>query len=249
MYTLVYLNRARHDPRVDKGHRNALRAAARQLVREKGLSRTTARDLVEASGTNLRSIGYHFGSKDELMGEVLAHITEEWNAAPVAASRAGAEGALPQDRMLNAVRTMLTDLISKREDLFVLVEGVTEARHSTALSDSLIATQAASLSSIADSIVEGAPGLPREIAMVLSRLLMAVHDGLALQQAVTDDPVLHDVEGLLLGLAGLGVTLAAGLELPGAAAVFSELIESDPGAVRSGSPGPQRAGTSRPPGT
>src|SRR3954449_7907486 len=98
MYTLVYIERARHDPRVDKGHREALREAARRLVREKGLSRTTARDLVEASGTNLRSIGYHFGSKDELMGEVLAHITDEWNAAPVAASRAVADDAPPQER-------------------------------------------------------------------------------------------------------------------------------------------------------
>ena len=227
MYTLVYLGDARDDPHVDKGHREALRAAARRLVREKGLSRTTARDLVEASGTNLRSIGYHFGSKDELMGEVLAHITEEWNAAPVAASRAGADSALPQERMLNAVRTMLTDLISKREDLFVLLEGVTEARHSPALSTAMVATQAASLNAIADSIIDGAPALPRDIAMRLARLLMAVHDGLALQQAVTDDPVLHDVDGLLLALAGLGITLAAGLELPGAAAVFSGLIEGE----------------------
>lgn len=226
MYTLVYMPRARHTPRVDKGHRDALRQAARRLVREKGLARTTARDLVAASGTNLRSIGYHFGSKDELMGEVLAHITAEWTEAPVAASRAGAGGALPQQRMLNAVRTMLTDLLSKRDDLFVYLEGLTEARHSPTLSASLVEVQAASLESIADSIVEGAPGLPREIALLLARLLVAVHDGLALQQAVTDDPVLHDVEGLVLALAGLGVTLAAGLELPGAAEVLNDLISS-----------------------
>src|SRR5437764_12657272 len=119
MYTLVYRASARHDPPVDKGHREALREAARRLVRDKGLARTTARDLVQASGTNLRSIGYHFGSKDELMAEVIGLISAEWTAAPVQASRADAEHALPQDRLLNAVRTMLTDLISKREDLYV----------------------------------------------------------------------------------------------------------------------------------
>src|SRR4051794_15895438 len=98
---------------VDKGHRDALRDAARKLVREKGLARTTARDLVGESGTNLRSIGYHFGSKDELMAEVLAHICDEWTAGPVAASRADVSGEAPEDRMTNAVRTMLVGLPAK----------------------------------------------------------------------------------------------------------------------------------------
>jgi AcrR family transcriptional regulator len=213
---------------MDKGHRESLRQAARELVREKGLARTTARDLVGVSGTNLRSIGYHFGSKDALMAEVLALISAEWTEAPVAASRADAGTALPEERMTSAVRTMLMDLAGKREDLLVYLEGVLEARHSAELAASLVQTQEAALDAIADSILAATPALPREIARVLARMLVAVHDGLALEAAVADAPDLHDVESLLLGLAGLGITLGAGLGIPGAADVLRSLLPAEP---------------------
>ena len=45
------------------GHREQLLEAARRLLVERGSARITARDLVAESGTNLASIGYHFGSK------------------------------------------------------------------------------------------------------------------------------------------------------------------------------------------
>ncbi|NHW87893.1 helix-turn-helix transcriptional regulator, partial [Escherichia coli] len=45
------------------GHRERLLAGARNCLYERGYTRTTARDIVAASDTNLASIGYHFGSK------------------------------------------------------------------------------------------------------------------------------------------------------------------------------------------
>ncbi|GAA2629206.1 TetR/AcrR family transcriptional regulator [Streptomyces spororaveus] len=42
--------------------------------------RTTARDIVSASGTNLASIGYHYGSKDALLTEAFIGLIEEWGA-------------------------------------------------------------------------------------------------------------------------------------------------------------------------
>src|SRR5690606_12239336 len=40
--------------------------------------RTKARDVVEASGTNLASIGYHFGSLDNLLGAALVELQSRW---------------------------------------------------------------------------------------------------------------------------------------------------------------------------
>lgn len=60
------------------GHREDLLAGARRCLREKGYARTTARDIVQASGTNLASIGYHYGSKDALLREALFAWTGEW---------------------------------------------------------------------------------------------------------------------------------------------------------------------------
>jgi AcrR family transcriptional regulator len=203
-------------------HREALLGAARELLREKGLSRTTARDLAGASGANLRSIGYHFGSKDELMAQVLAQICAEWTAGPVEASRV--EGGSPQERMLAAVRTMLTDLPGKRDDYFAYLDGVLEARQNSELSGQLTHGLSQSLGSIAGAISDATPALSPGVAVLLARLLVAVHDGLMLQVAVADDGDLHDIEELVSALAGLGVTLAAGLEFPGAAETLRTLI-------------------------
>ncbi|BBC32733.1 TetR family transcriptional regulator [Streptomyces graminofaciens] len=51
------------------GHREDLLEGAKRCLLAKGFARTTARDLVKESGTNLASIGYHYGSKDALLAE------------------------------------------------------------------------------------------------------------------------------------------------------------------------------------
>lgn len=60
------------------GHKEDLLAGAKKCLREKGYANTTARDIVAASGTNLASIGYHFGSKDALMTQAIIEMISEW---------------------------------------------------------------------------------------------------------------------------------------------------------------------------
>src|SRR3712207_8498210 len=60
------------------GHREKLLAGAKRCLYERGYGRTTARDIVEASGTNLASIGYHFGSKEALLNAAMIEAVGEW---------------------------------------------------------------------------------------------------------------------------------------------------------------------------
>ncbi len=60
------------------GQREALLAGAKQCLYEKGYARTTARDIVAASGANLAAIGYHFGSKEDLLNVALMQAIGEW---------------------------------------------------------------------------------------------------------------------------------------------------------------------------
>ncbi|MFB7258763.1 TetR/AcrR family transcriptional regulator [Streptomyces nojiriensis] len=62
------------------GHREDLLEGAKKCLVEKGFVRTTARDIVSASGTNLASIGYHYGSKDALLAQAFIGLMEEWGA-------------------------------------------------------------------------------------------------------------------------------------------------------------------------
>ncbi|AUY54286.1 TetR/AcrR family transcriptional regulator [Streptomyces sp. CB01881] len=60
------------------GNREDLLAGAKKCLHERGYARTTARDIVAASGANLASIGYHFGSKEALLSEAVIESFEEW---------------------------------------------------------------------------------------------------------------------------------------------------------------------------
>ncbi|MFI6696083.1 TetR/AcrR family transcriptional regulator [Streptomyces sp. NPDC050433] len=73
------------------GHREDLLEGAKRCLLEKGYARTTARDIVAASGANLASIGYHYGSKEALLNEAFIAVTEQWGDRVTEPE--GAEGA------------------------------------------------------------------------------------------------------------------------------------------------------------
>ena len=60
------------------GHREDLLAGAVRCLREKGYAHTTARDIVAASGTNLASIGYHYGSTRALLNAAVLAAMDEF---------------------------------------------------------------------------------------------------------------------------------------------------------------------------
>ena len=62
------------------GHREDLLAGAVRCLREKGYAHTTARDIVAASGTNLASIGYHYGSTKALLNAAVLAAMDEFGA-------------------------------------------------------------------------------------------------------------------------------------------------------------------------
>ena len=71
------------------GHKEDLLAGAKKCLVELGYARTTARDIVNASHTNLASIGYHFGSKDALLAEAMMELVAEWGEKFSAAANEG----------------------------------------------------------------------------------------------------------------------------------------------------------------
>jgi AcrR family transcriptional regulator len=73
------------------GHREDLLEGAKRCLLEKGFVRTTARDIVKESGTNLASIGYHYGSKDALLTQAFVELVQEWGEKFAPADRHDAE--------------------------------------------------------------------------------------------------------------------------------------------------------------
>ncbi|ARX86656.1 MULTISPECIES: TetR/AcrR family transcriptional regulator [Streptomyces] len=91
------------------GHREDLLEGAKRCLLEKGFVRTTARDIVKESGTNLASIGYHYGSKDALLAQAYIALIESIGDAfgPAAGAGEAPGGSLErfQEVWGNVIRT------------------------------------------------------------------------------------------------------------------------------------------------
>lgn len=79
------------------GNREDLLAGAMRCLYEKGYARTTARDIASAAGVSLAAIGYHYGTKDELLNAALYQALSEWGD-DLGKALASSTGATPAER-------------------------------------------------------------------------------------------------------------------------------------------------------
>lgn len=79
-------------------HKEDLLDGAVRCLRDKGYARTTARDVVAASGANLASIGYHYGSLQALLNAAVMKAMEDFGAEIGQLMRDLGDGPLP-DRL------------------------------------------------------------------------------------------------------------------------------------------------------
>lgn len=87
------------------GNREALLQGAKQCLFEKGVTRTTARDIATAAGVSLAAIGYHFGSTEALLNQALFEAVGEWGARLGEAMGAGGDPAAIWDGVIASVRS------------------------------------------------------------------------------------------------------------------------------------------------
>ncbi|MEU9232604.1 TetR/AcrR family transcriptional regulator [Streptomyces subrutilus] len=90
------------------GHREDLLEGAKKCLVEKGFVRTTARDVVKASGANLASIGYHYGSKDALLAQAFTALTQELGEV-------FQDGAEAEGNSVERFRAVWEGLLARRE--------------------------------------------------------------------------------------------------------------------------------------
>lgn len=164
-------------------HRDALLEAARRLILEKGFAATTARDLVAASGTNLGSIGYHFGSREALLNQAIEALFDEWTE--LLASAAFSEpGAPPLERLTASWKATLETLGEHHALIRAFIEALAHAERSPEFREQMRDHYRRTQRNVA-RLVEAALG-PDAVAkgadpMVVALFLIAVFDGLAVQ--------------------------------------------------------------------
>jgi AcrR family transcriptional regulator len=187
---------------VTGGHREALLLAARRLLEERGFARVTTRDLVAASGTNLASIGYHFGSKDGLLTQVLVGAFRDWVSGTAdAARRALVREPKVALGMHAALEQLTAGLRTDRLLILSAAEAIAAAGRNPDLQAHLRAAFRESVTSVGEALGEMVD-LDHDQARALAMLLIAIHDGLATQSILDPDGGMT-ADSLAVALAGL----------------------------------------------
>ena len=120
------------------GHREDLLQGAKRAIFEKGYAHTTARDIVAASGTNLASIGYHYGSTKSLLTAAMLSAIEDWGAAMGMALGEERDDD-PADPMLRFWQRVIGSIRSHRALWLASVEVLIQAEHTPELRAQLAA--------------------------------------------------------------------------------------------------------------
>ncbi|MFJ5796920.1 TetR/AcrR family transcriptional regulator [Streptomyces decoyicus] len=174
------------------GHREDLLEGAKRCLLEKGYARTTARDIVAASGANLASIGYHYGSKDALMRQAIIASSEEWGAsvaqAPAVGGGAEARDAEPLERFAAVWDAVLQRIATEREFIAAQVEVLGLLPRDTALREAIGEVLPEGGEGLV-AVFEGVPDteVDPEAARIVGSFYQALLTGLMVQSLLTPD--------------------------------------------------------------
>lgn len=183
------------------GHKEDLLAGAKRALYEKGYARTTARDIVALSGTNLGSIGYHYGSTEALMTAAMLSAMQEWGDTVSAALVA--PGDPGDDPLVGFWRRVIGSITQHRALWLASIEVLIQAEHNPRLREQL-----------ADGIQQGRQGmaalltgrpedqLDEATVRTLGSIQMALMSGV-LTQWLTDPASAPTAEEIVAGIRAL----------------------------------------------
>ncbi|MFF1696992.1 TetR/AcrR family transcriptional regulator [Streptomyces sp. NPDC058257] len=183
------------------GHREDLLEGAKYCLLEKGFVRTTARDIVKESGTNLASIGYHYGSKDALLVEAYVALLEPMGEGfERAVGVAGAPGSGGLERFRETWANVIRSIPESRAIWMLTLEVVTQGERLAGVRDLLAKAQVEGrrgLAAMFTGIEESE--LPDDLVETEGRFYTTLLNGLMVQW-LFDEPSATDAEQLTEGL-------------------------------------------------
>ncbi|MEU2178566.1 MULTISPECIES: TetR/AcrR family transcriptional regulator [Nocardia] len=188
------------------GNREDLLAGARKVIVERGIAKATARDIASAAGVSLAAIGYHFGSKDQLITEALADslgtaigdsmeakIREGSGVAPLAAFAA----------MWNGMPAVFTD---NRDSMLASLENLVRVARSPESQRFFAQSLPGAYRDMADALRQAHPRLSDDQAEAIAELYFVLVQGLGVLQTVAPEADLPDGDRLAQAVAALAGT-------------------------------------------
>lgn len=161
------------------GNREDLLAGAARCLRERGWGRTTVRDIAAAAGVSHAAIGYHFGSREALLGQAMVATMAEWGEQVGRAVQESARAADPQAALWDALVASITE---RREVAMATVDALVQSDHEEPLRTVLAEGYAAARRGLAAALLGTTPDAVSEHdARTLGAVQLALVSGVMLQ--------------------------------------------------------------------
>lgn len=160
------------------GTREDLLEAAKQCLAERGYARTTVRDIVAASGTNLAAINYHFGTRDKLLQQAMLESSAT-AVTQILAALPATDPADPPARLEAFWQSLITSFVENAPLWHANAECLNQALHSPELRAELADAQALARRGLAEAFGNG----DRNVGAVLQTMI----GGLLVQWLVDPD--------------------------------------------------------------
>ncbi|MEU7632529.1 TetR family transcriptional regulator [Nocardia sp. NPDC049220] len=185
------------------GNREDLLAGARKVIVQRGVAKATARDIAAAAGVSLAAIGYHFGSKEQLITEVLSDtLGTEIGDSMEAMIRAGS--GVPPLRafaaMWNAMPTVIAD---NRDAMLASMENLVRVARSPEAQKFFAESAPGAYRDMATALRVAQPHLSEEQAVAVAELYFVLVQGLGVLQTIAPEMHLPDGDRLALAIAAL----------------------------------------------
>ncbi|MFB4298209.1 TetR/AcrR family transcriptional regulator [Actinomadura sp. NTSP31] len=167
------------------GNREDLLAGARRCLLTKGYARTTARDVATESGVSLAAIGYHFGSKDELLRAALRQAIEEWGGEIAAILAAETGRGLSGAERFEATWARVLESFARTRPLWAIqFEVIAQIERTPELRDAFPEANREARLGLAELFGAGAAELGERRAELVGACYQALLAGLAAQALV-----------------------------------------------------------------
>ncbi|MBF6300142.1 TetR/AcrR family transcriptional regulator [Nocardia amamiensis] len=184
------------------GNREDLLAGARKVIIERGVAKATARDIASAAGVSLAAIGYHFGSKEQLITEALTDglgtaigdsmeaLIRQGGATPLAAFAA----------LWNAMPAVFTD---NRDSMLASMENLVRVARSPESRKFFAETLPGAYRDMAEALREAHPQLSEDQSEAIAELYFVLVQGLGILQTIAPEAKLPDGDRLAQAVTAL----------------------------------------------
>lgn len=190
------------------GTRDRLLEAAISLLQRVGYARATTRAIVAEADAHLPAVNYFFGSKEHLLQEAVVEALRRWGQTTMVVTNDPASRS-PREQLARSLGRFYSTLEADRSYIVAAVEAFAQAERDEELRAKL-ADAYDDFRDVVATSVESAAGRPDATpqldTLILSSVLIALFDGLAIQwlldpeHALTDKDALHGLEILAASL-------------------------------------------------